>query len=82
MCIDNFFKNLLQLLFTNKEVYLKNKLIARNASINKSQILWKDLIKEETSYVDSTLLLITVPSGISLLQRTLILVCSLIALFS
>ncbi len=49
MCIDNFFKDLLQLLLTNKEIYLKDKFISRNASVNKSKILRKDLIKEETS---------------------------------
>ena len=47
--VNNFFKNLFQLFLTNQEVNLKKKLISRNASVNKSKILRKDLIEQETS---------------------------------
>ena len=47
--INNFFKDLFQLFLTNQEVNLKEKLISRNASVNKSKILWQDLIEQETS---------------------------------
>ena len=49
MSVDNFFQNLFQLLFTYKEVNLKQKFVARNASVHKSKILRKNLVEQETS---------------------------------
>ena len=49
MCIDNFFKDLLQLFLTYKEVNLKKQFVSRYASVYKSKVLWKDLVEQETS---------------------------------
>ena len=49
MSIDNFLKDLFQTFFTHMEIDFQKQLIARNASIHKSQILRKNLIKEETA---------------------------------
>ena len=49
MCIDNFFKDLLQLFLTYKEVNLKKQFVSRYASIYESKILRKDLVEQETS---------------------------------
>ena len=47
--IDNFFKDLLQLFLTNKEINLKKQFVSRYASVYESKILRKDLVKQETS---------------------------------
>ena len=49
MSIDNFFKDLLQLFLTYKEVNLKKQFVSRYASVYKSKVLWKDLVEQETS---------------------------------
>ena len=49
MCIDNFFKDLLQLFLTYKEVNLKKQFVSRYASVYESKILRKDLVEQETS---------------------------------
>ena len=49
MSIDYALKNLLKLLLAYMEIYFKKEGIIRIASVYKSEILWKNLIKDESS---------------------------------
>ena len=49
MCIDNFFKNLFQLFLSYMEINFQKQFISFYFTVYKSQILWNDLIKHETS---------------------------------
>ena len=49
MNVDNFLKDLFQSFFTYMEINFQNQIILRNASVHKTKILWKNLIKNETS---------------------------------
>ena len=49
MCINNFLQNLFQLFLTYVEVNFQKQLVALNFTVNKSEILRNNLIKDKSS---------------------------------
>ena len=47
--IDNFFKDLFQLFLSYMEINFQKQFVTRNTSVYKSQILWQDLVEQEST---------------------------------
>ena len=50
MYIHDSLQNLLEILLLYDEVNLRKNLIARNRTIHEAEILWDDLIEDQTTY--------------------------------